>query len=135
MAASSSARCFVAPFSALTISLSPRRLARTRSAVSIVLPTSIVGPRLCCIRRHDLVQAGAFAFLGPQNAPKALHVFSHATASADHDRHIGFRHVDSLVEHLRSDYSVVTTLRQTLQNFASLCHLGLVRDDSDQKAS
>src|SRR5256885_13234952 len=63
------------------------------------------------IADEDLDEHCMQRFFFAQDAPEALQVFALTRPSSEHDRDLGFWHIDALIEHLgRDNHAVVSRL-------------------------
>src|SRR3954467_6007218 len=113
----------------------PRRRARTRSAVSNVLPPALAGVLLGGVGGDQLVERRALAGERAKDAAEALDMLAHGSGSGDHDRHARRRDIDALVEDPGRHQRAIGAVSEVGEQRAALLHLGLVSDRLDEEAA
>src|SRR5258708_16254200 len=109
------------------------RVARTRSAVSIVLPAPIARESFRRVRRDEFVEDRAFAGPGTEDSPEPLYVLADGAAARKDDRDVRVGDVDTLVQDLGRDDDSVPPVGKARQELAPLAHFRLMSDRGDQE--
>src|SRR5690606_31468116 len=109
-------------------------VARTRPAVSTVLPPARARRFLGGVLGDELVEDRALLGPSPEDAPEALDVLADASRAREDDRDVRRRHVDALVQDARRDEERKRSRVETLEDVVPLLHARLMRDRGDEEA-
>ncbi|KAK4045254.1 hypothetical protein OUZ56_032663, partial [Daphnia magna] len=112
----SSARARSSPRNRWTTNEFPERRARTRSAVSTVLPASIGGARLARLCGDEFVEACVFPLALAEDAAEALDVLSDRSGAGHDHGDVRIRDVDPLVEDARGHDRAIAPVGEPAQD-------------------